>query len=434
MLSRARLHSRYRHRPSHQRGVATLLVVMALFFLVSMVAAYASRNLVFEQRTSANQYRATQAFEVAEGGAEWALSLLNGGRIDTNCASSNDTSLTSFRERYLIIRPDSGRIEPVPPPPPSVRPSLNPTCQRTQVGWECHCPTNGPPVLDDAAGAGITPAFRVEFNRLNKYPGLVRIQSTGCTANAESCLKDGVGSGAEAASRVEVAAALVPSLQSAPAAAITARGTASVNGAMRVVNTDSSSSGIAIHAGDAISGSTAAEPMSASGTPIGQAAVGDDLQLKSLTADRMFRTFFGLSPVRYAAQPPVVTLECSDDCSSSLQEKVAQHPGQPIWIKGDTSLKSDVALGTAQMPLLLIVDGALSVTGGAADITGVVYARGAARWTTATRSVVRGALISEGDFESSTSPLDVAYDSAVINTIRATQGSFVRLPGSWRTP
>ena len=68
--------------PSAQRGAAALIVVMLLFFIISLVAAYAGRNLIFEQRTSTNQYRATQAFEAAEAGLEWALAMLNGGRVD----------------------------------------------------------------------------------------------------------------------------------------------------------------------------------------------------------------------------------------------------------------------------------------------------------------------------------------------------------------
>jgi hypothetical protein len=55
--------------------VATLTVVMVLFFVVSLVAAYAGRTSIFEQRTSANQYRSTQALEAAEAGLEWAVVL-----------------------------------------------------------------------------------------------------------------------------------------------------------------------------------------------------------------------------------------------------------------------------------------------------------------------------------------------------------------------
>jgi Tfp pilus assembly protein PilX len=47
-----------RSRPSHaQRGAATLLVVVVLFFILALVTAYASRNLIFEQRISANNQR-----------------------------------------------------------------------------------------------------------------------------------------------------------------------------------------------------------------------------------------------------------------------------------------------------------------------------------------------------------------------------------------
>jgi hypothetical protein len=50
---------------SSEQGVATLTVVMVLFFIMALVAAYSSRNMVFEQRTATNQLRSTQALEAA---------------------------------------------------------------------------------------------------------------------------------------------------------------------------------------------------------------------------------------------------------------------------------------------------------------------------------------------------------------------------------
>ena len=73
----ARSQSRYR-----QTGAATLIVVMVLFFIISLVAAYTNRSLIFEQRTSSNQYRSTQALEVADAGLEWAISQLNFERLE----------------------------------------------------------------------------------------------------------------------------------------------------------------------------------------------------------------------------------------------------------------------------------------------------------------------------------------------------------------
>ena len=53
-----------------QRGVAALVITVLLFFTMLLASVYLNRNLVFEQRSSANQYRATQAFEAAEAGLE----------------------------------------------------------------------------------------------------------------------------------------------------------------------------------------------------------------------------------------------------------------------------------------------------------------------------------------------------------------------------
>ena len=131
-----------RPRPGAQRGAAALIVVLLLFFIVSLVAAYAGRNLIFEQKTSTNQYRATQAFEAAEAGLEWALAMLNGGRIDAACVPARARSTRhqpSFRQRYLTI--DDRRA--------TSRRRLwadgltreRPSCVQSGAGWNCSCPT-----------------------------------------------------------------------------------------------------------------------------------------------------------------------------------------------------------------------------------------------------------------------------------------------------
>ena len=68
-----------------ERGVATLIVVMVLFFVVSLVAAYTNRNLLYEQRMSINNFRATAAMSAADAGIDWAVAMLSGARVDANC-------------------------------------------------------------------------------------------------------------------------------------------------------------------------------------------------------------------------------------------------------------------------------------------------------------------------------------------------------------
>jgi Tfp pilus assembly protein PilX len=96
----------------HQRGAAALIVTTLLFFAMVLVAVFVNRNLVFEQRASANQYRSTQAFEAAEAGAEWAVAQLNNPtRLGADCLPSSASAASSFRTRYL--RNSGGAFTPV---------------------------------------------------------------------------------------------------------------------------------------------------------------------------------------------------------------------------------------------------------------------------------------------------------------------------------
>ena len=89
--------------PRSQRGAAALGVTMLLLFVLALVVAMAHRNLLFEQRSSANQLRSTRAFEAAEAGLEWAQALLNRpGAIGADCESdSAEPGDTSLRDRML---------------------------------------------------------------------------------------------------------------------------------------------------------------------------------------------------------------------------------------------------------------------------------------------------------------------------------------------
>ncbi len=60
-----------------QRGAASLAVTLLLLFSVTLAVFFANRSLIFEQKTSANQLRATVAFEAAEAGLEWAIAQIN---------------------------------------------------------------------------------------------------------------------------------------------------------------------------------------------------------------------------------------------------------------------------------------------------------------------------------------------------------------------
>ena len=423
---RSRRQRRPGQYPGGSRGVATLLTVMALFFLVSMVAAYASRNLVFEQRTSANQYRATQAFEAAEGGLEWALGLLNGGPLDANCVPSEDTSALSWRGRYLQINAQ-GNVAPASVFASGMPVFLNSGCVRGPEGWSCACPSAGPPVLPVPEGKGVNPVFRVQVSG-SVTPGVFSLDSTGCTSPDEPCLRTGVANGAEAGSRVGVLLDLASALPTPPVAAVPVRGDFDVASPMRIVNTDALTNGLGLQHGGIRAG---AEPLidTVPGTPGAQGRVHDEA-LGNLSADRLFINTFGQSKAAFVRQPATRVIECGGGCATTLRDIVARSPGRPVWVNGDVVIDSDVQIGTPESPALIVATGSVQMPASGARIFGLVYSQ-AATWQVAGSGHIQGALMAEGNFNGNSAP-QVSYDPAVLERLRLTTGSFVRVPGSWR--
>lgn len=441
--------------PSAQRGAAALVVVMVLFFIMSLVAAYASRNLIFEQRTSANNYRSTQAFDAAEAGLEWAIAMLNGGRIDALCAGSADTTKNSFRERYLSID-GNGVITVRKWVDAGVDTPLLPSCVRGASSWSCSCPQAGAPVLAAPVGAVTTPTFSLSFEAVGGQPGLVRVYSKGCSGFAEQCLA-GAGGSSDAIAEVNAIVGLAPSVAQTPVAAMTVRGSLVAANA-DFANPDTQ--GIVVNAGGPeVTANSITGPAGMS-APSAQTAlvVKEDVSLSGVVVagglskgEMMFLATFGVTPQAFRLQPAVVRLSCGADCGAALQDAVTQHPGRPIWIDGDLNLGAGAAfgLGSATVPLLLVVDGNVNLAAGAdVVLRGLVHVRGAAWDSTGAEATVVGALVAEGDaaiglpeegrFAISGNPR-IVYDAATIDhlqKVKARQvfdfGSFARVPGSWR--
>jgi PilX N-terminal len=347
----------------HQHGVATLMIVMALFFLVSLVAAYASRNLIFEQRTSANQYRSTQAFEAAEAGIEWALGLLNGSLVDATCMPTADTTFDSFRARYLGLDPTTGSVTPRTWNDAGVARPLAASCVRTDAGWSCSCPSTGLPNPNLPVGEGVFPAFQISFEA-GTAPGQLRIASKGCSTASTACLNARRNVTGDASVSMTAAIALAPAMPSSPAAALTVHGNLDLGAfALRVINADPTTRGITIHAGSVAPATLAAAILESSpGTPAGTGTVVEDATLAAWTADRMFMTFFGVDRAMFKRQPTTVVLDCALGCGNALRDAVLANPGRPIWINGDLSIDNDVTIGSAAAPALIVVEGKASCT------------------------------------------------------------------------
>ena len=414
-----------------QHGAATLVIVMVLFFIMTLMAAYANRNLVFEQRMASNYYRAGVAMDAAEAGTEWALAMLNGNHIDAACLPTGDGN--SFRDRYLSIDPASRIISPaLMPAPIAVADCVSSAATQT---WVCRCPASGAyvqaPVL--AGAAQMQPTFRVSLETtlpvIPARAGVTRIASRGCTSMVVAhCDTPGLDSLLGAAV-VHMDAALVSALKTPPATPLTVKGKTTALNGLGLHNTDPRGSGLLLVAGDVWSGLLDERMDSSPGSPVQQALINDPgLGMP----DKMFAMFFGMSPGKYQAQPAMRSLSCpaASDCGPALL--AAYNNGVRLaWIAGPMIISTNIALGTANAPMLIVVDGQMTLIGGM-RLSGLIYTRGNADWSNAgvAPALLTGALLVEGDLTVS-GTMDLLYDVDVMAQLSNRAGSFVRVPGSW---
>ena len=414
-----------------QRGAAALVVTMLLLFAMVLVAAFANRHLVFEQRSAANQARSTQAFEAAEAGLEWALAQLNTNRrIDAACLPNGDPAAPSFRSRYLAIARGTGLVTPMTWNQAGTPAALQVACVRVGDGdgWACSCPTQGLPTLPAPIGSAPAAAFVLQFQPVAKA-GVVRAVATGCTSLAGACLA-GSTSRADASAKLEVALALIGGLRTAPAATVTVRDAFDAGSATLGLHNPDPATGIAVDAGGAINAGQARLTAPA-GAPRASALVGNDGALAALDPQRLFASYFGVDKAHWQGQPAVTRIACTADCSAALVAAIDAAPDAAlIQVDGDLTLAGPLTLGSAQRPVAIVVSGAARLDGAVA-VTGLLYAE-ALQWAdTAGGAFVRGALVSEAGYQGNGAP-ELFYDAAVLDLLKQRAGSFARVSGSWR--
>jgi hypothetical protein len=441
-----------------QRGAASLLVVMVLFFAISLVAAYTSRNLIYEQRTSANQYRSTLAFEAADAGVEWATAQLNEARMTDDClplpnagAVNVASPQPTFRERYVNMDLTTGMI--------TTQGRLA-GCVFNGSDWVCDCPASGEPSLGAVAttGSGPFPAFWVRFEPANptpgatQPPGVIAARVNACTRNDPACLRftreaqsgDGVAS-------TWVAVALKSALLTPPAAAVTARGAISITdrfaeplSLFTFTNTDRLSGGFTMISGTAITTfNSNLNVQTIPGTPYLDSMLNPDISasypnisatpstLANQGTNRMFVSLFGSWPSTYSSQPAVNLINCSTACTAAqVNTALRWKPGRPVVLSGVGGLSLDANVGTAAEPVLLISEGPVNASPTLFTLHGLVYVRAPA-WVTSGKALVEGAVIAEGSLLFS-GVQTYNYNPLVLTRVQRSLGSFVRIPGGWR--
>lgn len=420
-----------------QRGAATLVVVMVLFFVLAIVAAYTSRDLLFEQRIAINQQRAAQAAEAAEAGLQWALGLLNAGRVDEHCQPATDPAAPSFRQRHLQVGSpaDDSPAAALSPRPGSDGQALQPGCVFSGGAWACACPARGAAALAAADDGQLHPAFRVRFVPAEGH--LVRLEALGCSHARSGCLAFAGGDDADHEGRAgaSVLLALKGALASEPVAALTARGTIALDGATLQVHNAQPASGLTLQAGAAVSHS-GVDLHGPPGSPPQASVRAHDGSLQfgafpaAERADAMFVATFGMARHTYRDQPAAVRLDCSTPCTAAaLQAAVAANPQRILWVDGAVTIDQPLTLGSAEEPLALVATGSVAFNA-AATVHGLVYSQ-ATHWAFAGSGTLVGAAVAEGDV-GGTPGGTLVHDAALLRRLRHSVGSLVAVPGSWR--
>ncbi len=421
-------------RSARPRGMATLTVVMVLFFILAMVAAYTNRTLIVDQRASANNLRSAMAMEAAEAGIEWALAQLNGPRATLTCASSDQVADSEFRSRYLTLNSDSTwSVQNYTLS--GVNYAFSPSCVADAGVWTCSCPTTAAPTPSlSLPPDGLGQAFRVTFQAIQgaSYPahaGTLGILSQGCSnlgSGGSNCISTVQVPQVDAFAQTTASVGLVRALPYAPAAAITA-GTTIDGTTMRVSNEDPST-GLTVHAGGAITIATAQLTGPAGSGSDGRVGGDPALAARALVGGRFFESLFGMDVNNYRRQPGLKIVDCTVACTSAqLADPLARYPGRVIWLDGDVTLDSAGTIGSAAQPAVLIVTGTLTLNA-AVNYYGVLYAN-VVNWSGGAASAfVNGAIVSANQFQA-TATATVAYDATILSTISRSYGSFVRVPG-----
>jgi len=423
--------------PLRERGAATLVVVMMLFLVMALLAAYANRSLLFEQRISGNFFRASASLEASEAGIEWTLAQLNGTAVDNTCTPVA-TAGQRFADRYLAIDPSDRSFSRSAPDARHIADCVrNATTDR----WVCRCRNTTAALTPRpvAAGDEQSPSFgvQIEKNESSARGGILRLRIDGCTSGALDACSDSTlvaGLSKEQVSKMQVRAmiGLVSAVRSPPATPLVVRDNVTSTGAgLGLHNTDASSNGLLAALGGTWTGMVDGRLESVPGTPVSQTVVQADTALQGTAdAEAVFKMFMGASSARYQLHPSLRGLNCNGDCTGAISTAYAA--GQRIlWMGGPLRIGSNMVLGSVNDPLLIVASGNVTLDG-PFQLNGMLVTLGNLTWTngSAAPSVINGIVLVGGAMVTD-GRVDIVYQQAVADQLRNRVGSYVRVPGGW---
>jgi hypothetical protein len=420
--------------PHGQRGAATLVVVMVLFLVMALLAGYANRSLVFEQRIAGGYYKASLAQEMAEGGVDWTVAMLNGVGIDGSCAPVASGG-TRFVDKYMQISPaDRAGKRTV-----TTLGLIAADCVRTGNNLVCRCPNPNTRTTQPTTvvNGSLVPSFgvRIGMDIQTRY-GNFELISYGCTdSSVDNCYGAAIaadrGRTATALSEQVATVGFIAAVPSSPSGPLTVKGTltATGSGGLGLHNTDPASGGNLVLSGGPSASLIDSRQDTTPGTPVVQAQSYSNSQLSGMNNTVFFQSYMGMAATRYVNHPALRTVTCpAGDCGAAL--KTAYDAGKRIlWVEGAMEISSNVVIGTVADPVLVIAKGNV-VLNGPFQLTGMVVALGDLNWdnTGGLTSMITGMVLVQGDMQAN-GLMDIVYRQDIANHFRNRLGSYARVSG-----
>lgn len=403
--------SRRPRAASAQRGAATIFITIVLVLAIWLIALYTNRSAVMEQRLSANEIRAKQAFAAANAGLDYSLAYMRDkGGLDHNADGAVDTfttqtlNATTGTSHYHVAYCDTTATIPACPTQstgtftctaPTTPSSVN--VRAVACGWsddnssvqrvtQIFAPTPSlgggisTPLISKGVANFLTGGASV-FNYFNDLTVWSGGSMLGQSNTGKTFVRDIANYGS--------------AYNSSGNAAVDYRDTGNSPGC---------------------NNPPAGYSCSTQGSTLGHDTVGGDTNLSSMSSSGFFQFFFGQSEAAYKSGADEVT-------TGSGLSSISGNP-KVIWVDGDADLPT---IGTEADPVILIVNGNLTMNANSV-VNGLVYASGTV--TGHGSPTIYGAMIVAGDANVTGNP-KLVYDPKVLGNVTRL-GKAAKLAGTWR--
>lgn len=378
-----------------QRGAMTLLVSAVLFLMAMLILLYVNRGAIAEQRMSANERRAKEAFAHAVAGIDHALAYMRDGGIDQNGDDAPDPVVGArYRTAYCSLA-----VEP-------------PACNATyDAAMACTPPAAPADVLAWSCGwSDDNGSVQRVIQHLRGSASTAGNASTPLVSRGATDLLTGGASVFNYYNDLTVwsGGALLGQSNTGKTFIRDPATTA----------TDPRDTGQSPGCNNPPEGYTC----TTQGSTVGHDVVYGDTTLSAATTDQYFERFFGKTPDVYK---DTVVLDRFQIEPGQLDALGDEANGNVIWVTGDVTVSQD--LGTPERPVILIVDGSLSFSG-SPEINGMVFSMGP--FSSPGSPTIYGSLIT-ADTASATGNVKIIYDPNVIGAV-SNIGRAAKVAGTFR--